>query len=225
VKSSPRTPSLTPPPRLTARTSLPILRHTLHARQVDAPIVKSPDPTTFTLRTARHKIIFALFSLDAHGVSLLGGYVRLSTPSVRATFLAQATDKLKRLQTLSHPRPEQLAISTTTHRPSKPRTANHGPIAADVQNRDRADDNPVAMQEDGPSLSSSPALLASHTKATTKSDLRLDTHKYRQQPQLQHSLVPSEELVELLGLRAAFRAATPQTHQLLRQEYEPFQAA
>jgi hypothetical protein len=42
-------------------------------------------------------IVFAFFSIDAHGASLLVGLLRLSSPNVRVTFMSQATDKLKRL--------------------------------------------------------------------------------------------------------------------------------
>jgi hypothetical protein len=57
-------------------------------------------PSQLHVTTKRHKIIFAYFSLDAHGLRKLGGSERQFTPSARATFLAQAQTSTSACKTL-----------------------------------------------------------------------------------------------------------------------------
>jgi hypothetical protein len=67
----------------------------------------------------RRNIVFASFSLDAHGASLLGGSQRFFSPNAWITFMSQATDKIKRLQNpLRQLRMDRPAISASgTHLP------------------------------------------------------------------------------------------------------------
>jgi hypothetical protein len=167
------------------------------------PPRKVTRPSHLHATTALHKIIFASLSLYAHGASLLGGYVRLSTPLVRATFSAQATDKLKCLQSpRRHRQSDKPAISTTTHRPSQPRTSSHGPIEGYLRTATARTTPPSTwMKTDNPSPTHPPSLLPILWTPMSRIRNELVTDRRRQQARPYHSLVFSEEVAKLLELR------------------------
>jgi hypothetical protein len=64
--------------------------------------------------TERHKIIFTMVALYAHGVSLIGGSAKITPPVNRSSCLARAIDKLLRLHTSARNRTHALHEDSTS---------------------------------------------------------------------------------------------------------------